>query len=127
VARQNLGFVFRPRAVLRYRSSEVEPDLVVRAAGIKRATDWDKAPKPILIIEILSPSTRRRDLEIKREFYMKSRIPEYWIGNPQGREVIVASADKPDLVTSDVVEWAPPGISVAPTIRVSDIFGGVRN
>jgi Uma2 family endonuclease len=122
VARNNLGFVFRPRAVFRYRGSEVEPDLMVRAP-MKRAGDWNEAPKPILIVEILSPSTRRRDLEIKREFYMKSSIPEYWIVDPERREVIVVRAGDADIIARDRFDWAPAGASATLTIPVLEIFG----
>jgi Uma2 family endonuclease len=126
VERHALGFVLRPRAVFRYRGSEVEPDLMVRAAPGGRSTGWDKAPTPILIVEIVSPSTRRRDLEVKREFYLKSRIPEYWIVDPERREVTLVRAGEPDVVASDRFEWAPAGLSSTLTIRVPEIFGDLR-
>lgn len=46
---------------------------------------------PDLIIEILSPGTRRRDLTTKRELYARFGVPEYWIVDPDARSVTVLS------------------------------------
>lgn len=123
VARHGLGLVYRPRAVFRYESSEVEPDLMVRAPQGNPRSDWSKAPKPILIVEILSPSTRRRDYEIKRQFYLESGIPEYWIVDPERREVTVVRSGQADLVTADTLHWTPPGLSTSLEMQVPQIFG----
>ena len=126
VAAHGLGFVYRPRAVFRYRGSELEPDLMVRAPQSNPKADWDKAPKPILIVEILSPSTRRRDREMKRSFYTEAGIREYWIVDPESQEVTVVRTGLPDQVAADTVQWTPPGTSASLTIRVSEIFGQVQ-
>ena len=42
---------------------------------------------PDLIMEILSPSTSSKDLNIKYKLYEKSGVPEYWIVDP-GNEYI---------------------------------------
>ena len=42
--------------------------------------DWETAPRPFLVVETLSPSTRRRDVGVKRDVYIEEAgIPEYWI------------------------------------------------
>ena len=64
--RYELGLVYHPRAVMRFAGSEVEPELMVRALHPGNRPDWDDAPIPILIVEILSLSTRRRDQVKKR-------------------------------------------------------------
>ena len=38
---------------------------------------------PDLIIEVLSPSTRRRDLGRKAEIYARFGVPQYWIADPK--------------------------------------------
>lgn len=63
----SVGQIQRPRAVFRFEGSEVEPDLIVRAATATLPRDWQSAPKPLLIVEILSDSTRRRDHVAKRD------------------------------------------------------------
>jgi Uma2 family endonuclease len=67
VEAQQLGIVQGPRAVARVAGSDVDPDLMVRREP-QRGTRWKLWPIPILVIEILSPYTRRRDLADKRSF-----------------------------------------------------------
>jgi Uma2 family endonuclease len=44
---------------------------------------------PDLIVEILSPSTRRRDLTRKRDLYERHGVQEYWIADPVARTLTV--------------------------------------
>lgn len=44
---------------------------------------------PDLVVEILSPGTRRRDRGRKRAIYEREGVGEYWIVDPAGREVTV--------------------------------------
>lgn len=41
---------------------------------------------PDLIVEILSPGTRNRDLTIKKRLYEKAGVREYWIVDPETKE-----------------------------------------
>ena len=42
---------------------------------------------PDLAVEVLSPSTRRRDVGVKRERYEEAGLPELWIVDPRPRAV----------------------------------------
>jgi len=44
---------------------------------------------PTLVVEILSESTRRKDILTKLNLYMSSGISEYWIADPINREISV--------------------------------------
>ena len=44
---------------------------------------------PDLVIEILSPSTRKNDLSIKKDIYEKYGVKEYWLIDPAGETVDV--------------------------------------
>lgn len=44
---------------------------------------------PALIVEILSPSTRRRDLGIKRQLFERGGVREYWIVDPKAQALRV--------------------------------------
>ena len=69
-------------------SKVLEPDLTVVCdrsklgkKGCHGAPDW--------IVEVTSPSTRRRDLGTKLFLYREAGVREYWIINPENRTVIV--------------------------------------
>ena len=42
---------------------------------------------PDFVVEILSPSTKKRDLGVKKDTYEKYGVKEYWIINPQDRSI----------------------------------------
>lgn len=68
--------------------SVLQPDLLVllndRASLLERAR---VAGAPTLVIEIISPSTETRDRERKRSMYAREGVPEYWLVDPQRRNV----------------------------------------
>jgi len=63
----------------------VEPDLLFltneRLSEIA-TSPWVKGP-PSLVVEIGSPSTRKRDATIKRRLYERVGVDEYWIVDPE--------------------------------------------
>lgn len=69
----------------------VEPDLLYmsneRASQI--LTDLNVQGVPELVIEIASPSTRKRDASLKRALYDRTGVSEYWIVEPKGDKVRV--------------------------------------
>ncbi len=116
-----LGFAYRPRSVMRFEGSEVEPDLMVRAALTGR-TDWENAPTPLLVVEIHSPTTRRRDNLQKRTLYLEAGVDEYWMVDPEQRTITAIRADETDVVAADRLEWSPKDASEPLSIDVAAIF-----
>jgi Uma2 family endonuclease len=53
---------------------------------------------PVLAVEVLSPSTRRIDLALKRDAYAAARVPSYWIVDPDAPSVTVLRLDGPVYV-----------------------------
>src|SRR3954468_9135137 len=122
VATNSLGAVYRPRAVVRIRGSEVEPDLMVRAERMRPKKSWEKAPLPILVVEVVSDSSRRRDYGPKRDWYMKIGVAEYWIVDGDERQVTVVRPRAKDRVESDALEWRPRGVLTSMRISLDDLF-----
>lgn len=61
----------------------VEPDLLLITADQAAVlTQKNVQGAPALVIEVLSPSTRSRDLLIKRRLFDRSGVREYWIVDP---------------------------------------------
>jgi Uma2 family endonuclease len=119
-AANGLGMVYRPRAVLRFEGSEVEPDLMVRAE-IPGGTKWEDAPTPLLIVEILSGSTWRRDYNQKRDLYMDAGVADYWIIDPEKRAITSVRRGQPDVVATDTLVWYPAGAPHELTIDVRSV------
>jgi Uma2 family endonuclease len=105
----------------------VEPDLVfLRNEQQPRSGDRFFQGTPDLVLEVLSPSTRRRDRTIKLEAYRDAGVPEYWLVDPEDRTVVVhvlgedrryaelCRGSEGDTVRSTVL----PGLE----IRVGEIF-----
>ena len=59
-----------------------EPDLTV--AEREAIGDGPLRRTAVLVVEVLSPSTRRRDLTVKRAHYERSGVLAYWIVDPHG-------------------------------------------
>ncbi len=79
------GSVFVPRFdVVLSKHDVVEPDLLyisrTRAADVLSAQHVRGAPD--LVVEIGSPSTRKRDETIKRRLYERFGVTEYWVVDP---------------------------------------------
>ena len=122
VGENRLGYVFRARAALQFGESEVEPDLMVRS-GNRETSDWRSAPPPSLVVEVLSPTTRRRDRVRKRDFYLEAGVAEYWIVDPEAKTLTIVRRAEPDVVLGDAVRWHPAGASEPLDIPLSRLFG----
>ena len=127
VKEHDLGKVyFAPTDVLLTDTSVVQPDLLF----ISRERESIRTPAniqgaPDLIVEILSPSSVRRDWHHKRELYASHGVKEYWIVDPVHQIVSVMllqsgvleideTYTEGDMITSATLE----GFS----ITLSDIF-----
>ena len=80
-------------------ATNLQPDVTVI-----RSSDLD-APategRPLLVVEVLSLSTRRLDLTLKRQLYAEMGIPSYWLVDIKEPSVVVL-----ELASSgDYEEW----------------------
>lgn len=69
----------------------VRPDLLVVCEDLD--DDWVKS-RPELIAEILSPSTREKDLTSKRELYAREGVPFYLILDPDDQSAILLELEE---------------------------------
>ena len=115
--------MFAPGDVHVDMKNQVQPDIFVvprSAAGIPAT--WREAPRPILVVEVLSATTARRDRGPKRELYMRAAIDEYWIVDHEKRRVRVVRRGEPDVEARDRVTWFPAGASEPLVIDLSTLF-----
>ncbi len=87
---RRLGRLYRPRFDLIVPGdTAVEPDLLfVSTARRDIITTRGCEGPPDLVVEVLSPSNPRHDLERKRELYARHGVPEYLILEPYQETVL---------------------------------------
>jgi Uma2 family endonuclease len=94
VAARSMGRVLFSALPVRLRPGKFrEPDvLYMSAAHHDRAQEqyWDRAD---LVMEVVSANHPERDWVIKREEYAQAGIPEYWIIDPQSKQILVLTLE----------------------------------
>ena len=104
----------------------VEPDLVVICDMEENLNEKDYyMGVPSLVLEILSESTRRKDLIKKLDLYMSTGVKEYWLVNPASREITVYLFENKDIARNETYkkdEKAGSYIFKGLWISLKDIF-----
>ena len=84
---QHLKVVLAPFAVALSDDTEVQPDLLV--APRTQFTRRELPGPPLLAVEVLSPSTRRIDLLLKRDRLQAAGVQSYWLVDPEEPSITV--------------------------------------
>jgi Uma2 family endonuclease len=116
VQRHKLGKVFvAPFDVVLDSENTVQPDLIfVATANLGIIQPRAIFGTPDLLIELISPSSVRRDRYDKKELYARFGVKEYWIGDPanksleiltlkEGRYELYCAAEVQGKLTSPVL------------------------
>lgn len=110
------------------KRSVVQPDILfVSNERASIVTDAEIVGAPDLVVEILSPNTKGRDVGIKRALYARSGVHEYWIVDPRFECIDVLFGEGGSErrmryeVTDRLVSAAVPGFELA----VADVFAGL--
>lgn len=88
----------------------VQPDLFVLAPRADGAPvrDWRDVEGLRLAVEVLSPGTARYDRTVKRRFFQRVGVPEYWVVDLDARVVERwrPHDERPEIVSGTLV-WTP--------------------
>ncbi|MGH3936974.1 MAG: Uma2 family endonuclease [Pseudonocardiaceae bacterium] len=87
----DLYVIAAPFAVQTDLSNEVQPDVLV--ARFDQLTDKNLPAAPVLAVEVLSPSGRLIDLNLKRAHYQRMGTPSYWVLDPDVPDLLVLELD----------------------------------
>src|SRR5438552_505401 len=84
VRRHKLGKTFfAPLDLILDAENTVQPDLIfISTAKMRIIKRRGIFGVPDLLVELVSPSSVRKDRYQKRELYARFGVPEYWIGDP---------------------------------------------
>lgn len=122
----NLGHVVQAPIDVKLSDADVfQRDIVFisheRASIIRGHVDG----APDLVVEVLSPSTARNDLNPKRRMYESSGVLEYWIVDPATASIEILTNDAGQFATHD--RAATSGLVHSKVLRgftidVADVF-----
>ena len=104
----------------------VQPDVFfVATARLAILTDRLRGA-PDLVVEVLSPGTRRRDRLDKRDLYEQHGVKEYWLVDPEDQTVEVLFLEPGGY--QQVGRWQPEGQAASRLLQgfklsVSELFG----
>jgi Uma2 family endonuclease len=82
------------------------------------------APLPVLVVEIVSGTTRRRDNTQKRALYLEAGVAEYWIVSAEEKSVRVVRPLMADVTVTDTLNWTPEGATAVLSIPLDALFAG---
>jgi len=122
-ARARGGEVFEAPCDVHLPSGDVvQPDvLFVSQARSPILQDWVRGA-PDLVVEVLSPETRRRDQAVKADLYLRNGVLEVWLADPDARSIEVRTPGGTSIIpaggtfTSSLL----PGFE----LRLDDVFAG---
>jgi Uma2 family endonuclease len=90
VEAKDLGVILGSRSLVEVGPRDgYEPDLCFVAQNrLDIINEASITGPPDLVIEIISPSTRRHDAYAKKQGYARLGVPEYWLIDPDNRAVV---------------------------------------
>ncbi|MCL4416180.1 MAG: type II toxin-antitoxin system Phd/YefM family antitoxin [Actinobacteria bacterium] len=104
----------------------VEPDIVVICDLEEYMNEKDYyVGTPVLVVEIISESTRSKDTIKKLDLYMSTGVNEYWIVNPLNKEITIYFFEQNDIVKNETYkknEVAASYIFSGLKMNLKDIF-----
>jgi len=117
-----------PGGVYISQTTWLEPDVGVYRAPDLADLSWKALPPPVLVVEVLSPSTKSRDRFRKRPAYLHHGVGELWTVDAQARTIErwTSASEFPDLC-HDAFSWTPPAPLPAGTqplaVSFVELFG----
>ena len=101
----------------------VQPDLFVVPKAEAMTGDWTRMKTLVLVAEILSPSTARRDRFEKRKLYQQQGVATLWLVDPDRRLVEVWTPDaRFPVVETERVSWHPAGANTPLVIEIAELL-----
>jgi Uma2 family endonuclease len=107
---------------LELASEEItQPDVFV--IPVPSVRTWGEVQRLVLAIEVLSPSTARNDRTVKRRFYQRVGVPEYWIADLDAQlvERWRPSDERPEIVAGQL-EWRPDDVTKPLVVPLDELW-----
>ncbi|MEP6778795.1 MAG: Uma2 family endonuclease [Gemmatimonadaceae bacterium] len=110
------------------KRNRVQPDVyVIRVTSGKRPTYPYDLKDLLLAVEVVSPSNPLLDYQVKRDLYLREGVGEYWIFNPEARNVSRwRGSVEPGEVLSHELRWHPEAMATEFVLELSEFFAKAR-
>lgn len=105
----------------------VQPDVFVSPLVNGRVSlDWRDTTSLLLAIEIVSPSSVRTDRVVKRRFFARHDVDEYWVVDCDARivERTRTGEERPEIIDTTLA-WTPTGASEPLLIDLPTLFAAI--
>jgi Uma2 family endonuclease len=70
----------------------LQPDVLVLGPEAALEPQAESGPLPVLVVEVLSPATERRDRGTKTRVYVEAGVQEVWLVDPRSGQITVHTA-----------------------------------
>lgn len=124
VREDGIAYVFGSRSDISWApDTMVQPDVFAVPIEDARTLDWVRMKRLLLVVEVLSPSSRRADRFTKRLEYQRQGIPLYWLVDPDERRVeIWRPGDTFPAFELDSLIWHPAGARAPFVLPLAELF-----
>ena len=113
-------------AIQRGKDTQLQPDILVYPSVYPPTANWREIRDWWLAVEVLSPSSRLYDREVKRAAYLILGVQEYWIVNPGDCSVEVWSRERSEgMAVADSLVWRPAALDREIVIDLHELFRDV--
>lgn len=110
-------------AIQRGDNTQLQPDLLVLPASYPPTTNWRDVHGWWLAVEVMSPSSRVYDREVKRAAYLALGVEEYWLVDLRTLSIEVwKPGEATGVIVSNVLEWRPRSISRTVVLDLANVF-----
>jgi Uma2 family endonuclease len=124
----NAAHVVAVGAIQRGDNTQLQPDILVWPASYAPETDWREVSGWWLAVEVMSPSSRVYDREVKRAAYLALGVEEYWLVDRRSRSIEVwKRGQATSAIVNDVLEWEPGSLGRTVVIDLAKVFEGARS
>ncbi len=125
VDEHRIGEVLWDVDVLFVSGQFLRPDMVFVPPGAELSDRGVESP-PALVVEVLSPHSKRIDRLKKPLRYRDFGVPEYWVVDPEARRIerYGLSADAGPDICDEILRWQPSPATPALELSVPAVFGG---
>jgi len=127
LAPSRLARVVAVGAIQRGERTQLQPDVLVYPAKFPIETYWRDIHGWWLAVEVLSPSSRIYDREVKRDAYFTLGVEEYWLVDPDDGFVEVwRRGDREGQRFTKTLVWRPSALDRDLVVDLDELFRDVH-